>query len=1102
MKSLHRSARPWAALLTLTIIAITSAIPKAYAQERYWDRGANNGTWSTSGNWSAVLAGDGSGAPGAPGQNDLVFFSATGQQGTPQVVTNTGNQSLRALTTLAGMADVTVRSSITTARELSFFSPPNPAAPAPATITNMLNGNELVLTWPNGQGWQLQAQTNTTGLGTSWSTISGATSPFTNTIAPANPTVFYRLSYSPIVITSYESITHNGTGTLTLGNSSSNITVQFRNNSNPSVKTNTIANNSANELLFTGNVRALAQPAGGTTTATALRNAGTGSGDVRFTGTIQDNITAVIQDSATSKMVIATTGNDYNGGNNALYTWNGPVLINAGTLALTGGANFGAAVNIHLAGGATYDVSGRSGSTTLVAGQALKVTGSASAGTIVVANSVTNFNIGNGSLEFTAYNGINAPLTVNSANGGTLTLAAASVVTVNTSSNLAVGTYKLIATNGSATVAGTVPSSATLTGASNFGTLSISNGELYLVVVQGYPVTYNGNNNDVGSAPANQTKGQGIDLTLASNSGNLARSGFAFAGWNTAANGSGTDYAAAATYNTDAPLTLFAKWTAATTYNITYNGNGNTGGTAPVNQIKVQGVDITLASNSGNLVKLGKTFGGWNTAANGLGTDYAVGATYNIDASVTLYAKWVDATWVRTEAGTHQWQATTNWSPAVIPNGDAITVNFTNNLAAASQVIAIGFELGTKNIGTMNLNSPGNANKYDFSNTELIFNNSLTGTGTINIVTNDGAPPFGTGAHQFQGQITAASSITNMVINNNAIGGRLLFFSNNGFVSSDPNNEITMTLNGVVTNGVSASGAMRFGTTASPFGPCNWKKLVVNGAQFTGNRMNDDLHLGRVPTNYLADAVTLSNQGYLNQAATMTNTINANRGITLGVGGGRINSGTADRGWVVNSIIAGTSGGALVKTGPGFLTLNTNNTYDGETTIKGGTLLLGANGSISNSSVIHIATDTNVFVGTILDVSARSSAVTLGSAQTLKTSGTLFFSSTIKMASANGVTMGATSGLQFADVDSTGAVKPLTVDGTGGSLTLTAGNVVTVTPTAALAPGSYTLIAKSGAGATVAGTAPSSVTVNAPGHTGSGASLAITGDELVLTIAP
>jgi hypothetical protein len=70
-------------------------------------------------------------------------------------------------------------------------------APAPAGLTNVIAGNDLVLTWPNGEGWQLQVQTNalTVGLSNNWSVVPGATSPFTNAINPANGAVFYRLVF-------------------------------------------------------------------------------------------------------------------------------------------------------------------------------------------------------------------------------------------------------------------------------------------------------------------------------------------------------------------------------------------------------------------------------------------------------------------------------------------------------------------------------------------------------------------------------------------------------------------------------------------------------------------------------------------------------------------------------------------------------------------------------------------------------------------------------------------------------------------------------------------------------------------------------------------
>ena len=76
------------------------------------------------------------------------------------------------------------------------------------------------------------------------------------------------------------------------------------------------------------------------------------------------------------------------------------------------------------------------------------------------------------------------------------------------------------------------------------------------------------------------------------------------------------------------------------TYVIKYDGNGADGGTAPDSQNKTQYTDITLATNSGGLTRIGFRFSGWNTAPDGNGTTYSAGATYSADAGVTLYAKW------------------------------------------------------------------------------------------------------------------------------------------------------------------------------------------------------------------------------------------------------------------------------------------------------------------------------------------------------------------------------------------------------------------------------------------------------------------------------
>jgi uncharacterized repeat protein (TIGR02543 family) len=80
-------------------------------------------------------------------------------------------------------------------------------------------------------------------------------------------------------------------------------------------------------------------------------------------------------------------------------------------------------------------------------------------------------------------------------------------------------------------------------------------------------------------------------------------------------------------------------------YTVEYNGNSNTSGSLPAPQYMspyvVGTTSITIRTNSGTLTRTGKTFSGWNTAADGSGTNYAAGATYNGGASLLLYAKWV-----------------------------------------------------------------------------------------------------------------------------------------------------------------------------------------------------------------------------------------------------------------------------------------------------------------------------------------------------------------------------------------------------------------------------------------------------------------------------
>lgn len=77
-------------------------------------------------------------------------------------------------------------------------------------------------------------------------------------------------------------------------------------------------------------------------------------------------------------------------------------------------------------------------------------------------------------------------------------------------------------------------------------------------------------------------------------------------------------------------------------YSVTYNGNSQTSGSVPVdaNSPYVHGATVTVLGNTGNLARTGYTFAGWNTLANGSGTNYVAGNTFTINANTILYAKW------------------------------------------------------------------------------------------------------------------------------------------------------------------------------------------------------------------------------------------------------------------------------------------------------------------------------------------------------------------------------------------------------------------------------------------------------------------------------
>ncbi|MFO7611619.1 MAG: InlB B-repeat-containing protein, partial [Clostridia bacterium] len=148
---------------------------------------------------------------------------------------------------------------------------------------------------------------------------------------------------------------------------------------------------------------------------------------------------------------------------------------------------------------------------------------------------------------------------------------------------------------------------------------------------------------------------------------------------------SGTSYVAGDTFAMPAAnVTLFAQWTALPTFTVTYDGNTNTEGMVPVDGDSpyLVGDLVTVLGNTGMLTKIGFSFVGWNTAANGSGTSYVAGDTFAMPAAnVTLFAQWTalptyTVTYNPGTQGTFEPQVTTGLlAGATTPTAPTVTGN-------------------------------------------------------------------------------------------------------------------------------------------------------------------------------------------------------------------------------------------------------------------------------------------------------------------------------------------------------------------------------------------------------------------------------------------
>lgn len=117
------------------------------------------------------------------------------------------------------------------------------------------------------------------------------------------------------------------------------------------------------------------------------------------------------------------------------------------------------------------------------------------------------------------------------------------------------------------------------------------------------------------------------------------KSGYAFSGWNTAADGSGESYDDGGQITVTSDVTLYAQW--ARVYTVTFKA-GNHGIGSDYTQEFVEGIGDILLENrfTGKGIIWKYQFVNWNTKQNGNGITYYPNTPYFLKEDIVLYAQW------------------------------------------------------------------------------------------------------------------------------------------------------------------------------------------------------------------------------------------------------------------------------------------------------------------------------------------------------------------------------------------------------------------------------------------------------------------------------
>ncbi len=230
-----------------------------------------------------------------------------------------------------------------------------------------------------------------------------------------------------------------------------------------------------------------------------------------------------------------------------------------------------------------------------------------------------------------------------------------------------------------------------------------------------YTITYYGNGGTSGgntTVTENVTAGSGV--TLADKG--FTYSGYTLAGWGTSTT-SGVTNALGTTFTPTGNVNLYAQWTAngsggggsggggsTTSYTVTYNANGGTGSMDA--QSFTTGGNVVIKANS-FAAPSGKYFTGWNSKADGSGTAYSAGATYNTAANLTLYAQW----------SSDVYTVTYNANGGAMPGSTTTSFNQSFAKGGSTKIAGKIFQRTGFDLDYWTTNSDGSGTRYNIDQT-------------------------------------------------------------------------------------------------------------------------------------------------------------------------------------------------------------------------------------------------------------------------------------------------------------------------------------------------------------------------------------------------